>query len=141
MSLEGVANRTGMLLIVVLFFAAMTWMITWGEIEANYDAVNSGLEPTAGLYFVIGSFRDHANARKLRNQYRVLTPSVLAARLEDATLYRVVVGPFVKTNEQTVQKTIYQAGITDSWAIQVKPGDWQMAMVDPPAMAPVASSR
>ncbi len=27
MSLEGVANRCGMLLIVVLFFAAMTWMI------------------------------------------------------------------------------------------------------------------
>lgn len=58
MSLEGVANRTGMLLIVVLFFAAMTWMITWGEIEANYDAVNSGLEPTAGgwtmLFLVVG---------------------------------------------------------------------------------------
>jgi len=58
MSLEGVANRCGMLLIVVLFFAAMTWMITWGEIEANYDAVNSGLEPTAGgwtmLFLVVG---------------------------------------------------------------------------------------
>ena len=99
--------------------------------------METGLEPTAGLYFVIGSFSDHANARKLRNQYRALTPSVLAAKLEDITLYRVVVGPFVKTNEQTVQKTIYQAGIADSWAIRVKPGDWQMAMVDPPAMAPV----
>jgi len=48
MSLEGVANKTGMLLMVVLFFAAMTWMITWGEIQAIQEAADAGLQPTAG---------------------------------------------------------------------------------------------
>ena len=95
--------------------------------------VETGLEPAAGYYFVIGSFRDHANAQKLRNQYRGLTPSVLAARLDDITLYRVVVGPFVKNDEQIIKKNIFRAGIADSWAIQVKPGDWRMALIDPPA--------
>ena len=99
--------------------------------------METGLEPAVGYYFVIGSFRDHANARKLRNQYQGLTPSVLAAKLDNIILYRVVVGPFAKTEEQTIQKNIFRAGIADSWAIQVKPGDWQMAMIDPPATAPV----
>lgn len=99
--------------------------------------MKTGLEPAAGYYFVIGSFRDHANARKLRNQFRGLTPSVLAAKLVEVTLYRVVVGPFAKNEEQSIQKNIFRAGIADSWAIQVKPGDWHMAMIDPPATAPV----
>ena len=59
MTLEGVASRTGMLLMVVVFFAAMTWMITWGEIQANYDAVDAGLQPTAGgwtiAFLMVGS--------------------------------------------------------------------------------------
>jgi len=101
------------------------------------QVLETGLEPAVGFYFVIGSFRDHTNAHKLRSQYRGLTPSVLAAKLEEITLYRVVVGPFTKTEEQVVQKNIFQAGIADSWAIQVKPGDWKMAMVDPAAAAPV----
>ncbi len=101
------------------------------------QVLETGLEPAVGFYFVIGSFRDHTNARKLRSQYRGLTPSVLAAKLDEITLYRVVVGPFTKTEEQVVQKNIFQAGIADSWAIQVKPGDWKMAMVDLPAAAPV----
>jgi hypothetical protein len=96
-----------------------------------------GLEPATGYYFVIGSFRDHANARYLRNQYRVLEPSVLSAKLDEATVYRVVVGPFAKMEKKVVQRKISKAGIADSWAIQVKPGDWRMAMIDPPATAPV----
>ncbi|MBT7943004.1 MAG: hypothetical protein HN719_06570, partial [Alphaproteobacteria bacterium] len=34
--------------------------------------LKTGLEPASGYYFVIGSFRDHANARNLRNQFRIL---------------------------------------------------------------------
>ena len=97
----------------------------------------TGLEPAAGYYFVIGSFRDHANARYLRKQYRVLEPSVLLAKLDEATVYRVVVGPFAKVEKKIVKWKIFKAGIADSWAIQVKPGDWRMAMIDPPATAQV----
>ncbi len=96
-----------------------------------------GNEPQAGLYFVIGSFRQHQNARKLRRQYRILTPSVLAANLERGIVFRVVVGPFEQADAQRVHRSIYRAGITDSWAIRVQPGEWSMAMVDPPAEAPI----
>ena len=92
-------------------------------------------EPAAGYYFVLGSFREHANARKLRNKYRGLTPSVLSAKLDRATVFRVVVGPFEQEQAQGIRKQIYRAGIYDSWAIQVIPGEWSMAMVDPPALA------
>lgn len=96
-----------------------------------------GNEPTAGLYFVIGSFRQRENARKLRRQYRVLTPSVLAANLERGIVFRVVVGPFEQGDAKRVHRSIYRAGITDSWAIRVQPGEWSMTMIDAPAEAPI----
>lgn len=96
-----------------------------------------GREPEAGLYFVIGSFRQHENARKLRSQYRILTPSVLATSLEQGIVFRVVVGPFEQANAKRVHRSIYQAGIADSWAIRVRPGQWSVAMVDGPAEAPI----
>ncbi len=98
--------------------------------------VRTGKEPAAGYYFVIGSFREHANARKLRNKYRGLTPSVLSAKLDRAMVFRVVVGPFAQEQAKGIRKQIYRAGISDSWAIQVNPGEWSMAMVDPPALTP-----
>lgn len=52
MSLEGVATRTGMLLMVVLFVSAITWMITWGEIEAIQSAVEAGAQPSAGMWTI-----------------------------------------------------------------------------------------
>lgn len=104
-----------------------------GDREDTVDEVG---EPAAGFYFVIGSFHRHLNARKLRNRYRALTPSVLAARIEKGTVYRVVVGPFDQSRAKDVHKRIYAAGISDSWAIRVKAGEWSMAMIDPPAEAP-----
>ena len=98
---------------------------------------DTGKEPAAGFYFVIGSFREHANARKLRSRYRVLTPSVLSVKLDKAPVFRVVVGPFDEDQAKDFHKRIFRAGISDSWAIRVKPGEWSMAMVDPPAIAPI----
>lgn len=104
------------------------------EVEPGRELGN---EPKAGLYFVIGSFRQHENARKLRRQYRILTPSVLAASLERGIVFRVVVGPFEQGDAKRVHRSIYRAGISDSWAIRVQPGEWSMAMIDPPAEAPI----
>ncbi len=91
-------------------------------------------EPASGLYFVIGSFRQHKNARDLRQQFQALTPSVLSAELKHGTVYRVVVGPFGQGEAKEVHRSIFKAGISDSWAIRVEPGQWSMAMVDPPAL-------
>ncbi len=101
------------------------------------EVVETGKEPTAGYYFVIGSFRKYANAKKLRHRYRSLTPSVLSAKLNKTTVYRVVVGPFDRDKAKGAHRRIFKAGISDSWAIRVKPGEWSMAMIDPPAVAPV----
>jgi hypothetical protein len=102
-----------------------------GKIQTT-KVMETGKEPVSGYYTVIGSFRNHANARKLRNVHRMLTPSVLSAKLASATLYRVVVGPFSKNDEKSVKFNISQAGIADTWTIKVKPGDWSMAVLDMP---------
>lgn len=91
-------------------------------------------EPAVGLYFVIGSFRQHQNALDLRQQFRVLAPSVLSAKLKHSTVYRVVVGPFGQRDAKQVHRSIFKAGISDSWAIRVEPGQWSMAVVEPPAL-------
>jgi hypothetical protein len=89
-------------------------------------------EPAEGYYTVIGSFKNHTNARRLSERHRVLTPSVLSAKIESTTLYRVVVGPFTKNDEKNVKVDISQAGISDTWTIKVKPGDWRMAILGQP---------
>lgn len=108
----------------------------WQARTTRIAAKTAKGEPAAGLYFVIGSFREHANARALRNRYRILTPAVLAAKLDRGMVFRVVVGPFDQGQAKRIHQRIYDAGISDSWAIRVKPGEWSMAMVDPPAEAP-----
>ncbi len=52
-------------------------------------------------------------------------------------MFRVVVGPFDQAEAKDFHQRIFKAGISDSWAIRVKPGEWSMAMVDPPAIAPI----
>ena len=113
------------------------WKAQITQVAQTTRVADTGKEPAAGFYFVIGSVREHANARKLRSRYRVLTPSVLSAKLDKATVFRVVVGPFDQDQAKDFHKRIFRAGISDSWAIRVKPGEWSMAMVDPPAIAPV----
>lgn len=87
--------------------------------------------PTAGIYFVIGSFRNHGNARSYRGQYSGLAPTVLAAKLDGGPIYRVVVGPVAAGKEQKVHRNIYKAGIADVWAIRVDPNDWFLAGPEP----------
>jgi len=107
-----------------------------GKVQSTQIAENRS-EPEVGFYSVIGSFKNHTNARKLSEQHRVLTPSVLSAKLNSSILYRVVVGPFSKNDEKSVKVEIYQAGISDTWTIQVKPGDWRMAVLDQPLSSSV----
>ncbi len=85
-------------------------------------------EPASGIYFVIGSFRNHANARSLVGEHRELLPTILAANLDGGAVYRVVVGPVEQGAETTVHRSLSKAGIADTWAIRVTPGDWLVAM-------------
>jgi len=87
--------------------------------------------PQAGIYFVIGSFRNHGNARSFGGEYAGLAPTVLAAKLDGGPIYRVVVGPVAAGKERKIHRSIYRAGIADVWAIRVDPNDWFLAGPEP----------
>ena len=90
-------------------------------------AANLRAEPAAGIYFVIGSFRNYINARALAGHFGALVPAVLAAKLDGAPVYRVVVGPATPGAEKALHRRVAQAGLLDTWAIRVTPGDWTIA--------------
>ena len=90
-------------------------------------AATTAREPVAGIYYVIGSFRNYANAMSLAGRYEELVPEVLAANLDGAPVYRVVVGPVGDGRERAVHRRVAHAGVRDSWAIRVVPGDWRLA--------------
>jgi len=93
-------------------------------------AANTAREPVSGIYYVIGSFRNFANAEGLAERYERLVPEVLAAKLDGAPVYRVVVGPVPNGQEKRVLRQVAQAGVRNSWAIRVISGDWMLARRD-----------
>ena len=102
--------------------------------RSTVNSTNAALAsrlPKAGIYFVIGSFRNHGNARSYRGQYSGLAPTVLAAKLDGGPIYRVVVGPIAAGKERKVHRSIFKAGIADVWAIKVDPNDWFLAGPEP----------
>ena len=88
---------------------------------------NASREPTAGIYYVIGSFRNYGKAHDLVGRYEQLVPEVLAAKLSGVPVFRVVVGPVSKGQERAVHRLVVDSGLHDSWALRVSPGDWLLA--------------
>ena len=88
---------------------------------------NASREPTAGIYYVIGSFRNYGKAHALVGRYEQLVPEVLAAKLSGVPVFRVVVGPVSKGQERAVHGLVVGSGLHDSWALRVSPGDWLLA--------------
>jgi len=88
-------------------------------------------EPTKGIYFVIGSFRNHDNAARLSTRHKDLTTTVIMAKLGNKNIYRVVVGPVQDGKEKTVHKILRHAGLVDTWAMRVNPDDWTISDLQP----------
>lgn len=97
------------------------------KLARNVVNIPSDVAPEAGIYFVIGSFRNHGNAKVLAGRHEGFVPEVLAARLDGAPVYRVVVGPVANGREKAIHRRLSRAGLLDTWAIRVVPGDWQLA--------------
>ncbi len=89
-------------------------------------------EPEKGIYYVIGSFRDPANAERLVAKNSVLSPAVLNARLDGTNVYRVVVGPVPRGKEKRLHRALARDGFPDTWAIRVDPDNWRFAQLKRP---------
>ena len=85
------------------------------------------IEPTKGIYFVIGSFRNPDNAKRLIDGNSNLSATVLSAKLDGTNVYRVVVGPVPNGLEKRLHRALARNGFSDTWAIRVNPSDWRFA--------------
>ena len=86
-----------------------------------------GIEPIKGIYFVIGSFRNPDNAKRLIDGNSNLSAVVLSAKLDGTNVYRVVVGPVPNGREKRLHGALARNGFSDTWAIRVDPSDWRFA--------------
>ena len=97
-----------------------------------------------GFYYVVGSFRYLDNAQSLAERHALLAPTIVEARLDGRTHFRVVVGPFERLHGKTLRRRLRRAGITDAWAIALNPVNWSVARnraASPPEVASAQAAR
>ncbi len=97
----------------------------------RHGAVKSE-QPRKGIYFVIGSFRNHGYAKRLARGHKNLAPSVLKSKLAGNDVYRVVVGPVPEGREKRLHRALVRDGFPDTWAIRIKASDWHFAKLPQP---------
>jgi len=105
--------------------------LTVGELS-GFAALGDQAGP--GLYYVIGSFAQRANADDMAHQYAGFRPRIATARLDGRQLYRVTVGPFRHDALDDARRVLAQAGLFDAWAVRMDPASWVLAR---PPSAPV----
>ncbi|MFQ5620014.1 MAG: SPOR domain-containing protein, partial [Rhodospirillales bacterium] len=80
-----------------------------------------------GLYYVIGTFSQWNNAKRLAARYGMLAPSVVTATLNSRRVFRVVIGPFGPGEKKDMRALIRRSGIYDAWAVRMKSTKWSVA--------------
>ena len=80
----------------------------------------------AGVYYVVGSFVQSANATNLAKLHTAMDPAVVAAELDGRQVYRVIVGPFTRGERKRARRWLSSAGIYDAWAINLDPASWTL---------------
>ncbi|MDP6787938.1 MAG: SPOR domain-containing protein [Rhodospirillales bacterium] len=93
-----------------------------------------------GFYYVVGSFLYLDNARSLADEHASLAPTIVEARLDGQTHFRVVVGPFERSGGKELRRQIRRAGISDAWAIALNPVQWSLAKSRPSTPPEVANA-
>ncbi|MBT7147751.1 MAG: hypothetical protein HN893_12675 [Rhodospirillales bacterium] len=73
----------------------------------------------AGDYLVIGSFSKQTNALGFAEKNGSLDTKILPAMVSGEQVYRVVVGPVVTGNRETVTAALQVAGLNESWPLSV----------------------
>jgi hypothetical protein len=98
-------------------------------------------KPTgSGVYLVVGSFLNLANAERRAERHWEMDPTIVEAKLDGRTHYRVVVGPYPQGERDQAHRYLIQAGVYDSWAIVLNPSNWRVADVSGPGRREVAVS-
>jgi hypothetical protein len=72
-----------------------------------------------GLYLVIGSFRSNQRAMKLQARHTGLSTAIMQARVSGRSLYRVLAGPFNKSELGAVRWKLAKGGVRHSWAMRL----------------------
>ncbi len=92
-----------------------------------------------GLYYVIGRASRWATAARMVARHGTLEPSVVTAKLDGRRVFRVVVGPFGRSEQKTIRRLIRRAGIYDPWAIRMNSAGWSVAKSTGTAKNPIHS--
>jgi hypothetical protein len=85
------------------------------------------IRPGAGLYYVIGSLTKLINLDRLAQRQVDLKSLVVVAQVRDRPFYREVVGPFKRSEKQTIRRMIETAGVTKAWLTFIDPHRWTLA--------------
>ncbi len=85
--------------------------------------------PSAGgdMYYVIGSFRRIMEAERLADRHFTLEPAVIVANQGGRQAIRVVVGPVIPSDENSLRRAIAGNGISDAWAMRFDPTEWELS--------------
>ena len=94
----------------------------------------------AGVYYVVGSFVQSANAANLAKLHAAMDPAVVAAELDGRQVYRVIVGPFTRGERKRARRWLSSAGIYDAWAINLDPASWTLVRHLMPKSQEIAGS-
>jgi len=73
----------------------------------------------ADRYFVIGSYLGAKYAKRHADRHALLGASVAKAKVGRKDVYRVIVGPFTRSEQPTIQKLIKRSNIRQAWIISM----------------------
>ncbi|HEC90488.1 MAG TPA: hypothetical protein ENI55_02355 [Alphaproteobacteria bacterium] len=94
---------------------------------AQAPGIGPDAQPSAGLYYVIGSLTRLINLDRLAQRQTDLESLVVVARVRDRPIYREVVGPFKRSEKQAIRRIIEKAGVTKAWLTFIDPHRWTLA--------------
>jgi len=80
-------------------------------------------------YFVLGSFQNISNARRLTAVYKSFKPFVVALYLKGKKNFRVVVGPIPKLHQTVMLSKFERLGLKDTWLVKGS-SEWRLPMAN-----------
>ena len=71
------------------------------------------------VYFVIGVFKTEKYANRLKELHKQFRPSILRGMSNGKRVYRVTVGPVIKSEENRIKANLHKAGLKDLWKLRI----------------------